>query len=182
MLEICVWIGRGKTHLKTFRAHREAENKRLGSLAQDCFHDGAQPHPRVSRVVDETIEELPDHIRKSDKITVSILGIVERMIRADAKTRAHAPDILASLEKAIKLAERQALETHGRSISEPIGSSSLPESPTSTVFTDMTTLSDPRSTLKTRNQSVASDHEEGNSTGDTSAGAIDKRNLRVGES
>lgn len=164
MLELCVWLVRGRTQLKSFAKRRVAENDSFRPSAGDCFHDGQQPHPSLSPVVEEEVRALLENIRISDNITGSIVSIIERMLRPEPKARPHAPEILADIERAIELARmysngsaarptQKNLESaaHGRSASEPTYSTNLSRSETRTSTDTTLTESD----LQSDSQSVA---------------------------
>lgn len=107
MLDICVWIVRGRQYLEDFSLRRETANKALGSLAGDCFHDGRQPHPDLSIVVQDEISALLDDVRVSDRITEKVLGITRAMLKPDPKLRPTAYMVLGDIENAIKSAKQQ---------------------------------------------------------------------------
>lgn len=114
MLDICVWIVRGRQYLEAFGSRRDAMNKSLGCFAGDCFHDGQQPHPNVSTVVQDEMNTLPDDIRVSDYITEPVIDIVKRMLRPDPKQRPTAPEILADMGVAINSAKERCIAWYAR--------------------------------------------------------------------
>lgn len=133
MMDLCVWIVRGKKHLEAFSFRRESESDRLGTSAGDCFHDGKQPHPSLSAAVKEEMVTLLDDIRMSDQTTGLVLEIIRRMLRTEPKERPTAPEVLADMNNAIKVAQeycndwytrrsrdRSASTTHGISAVEGI--------------------------------------------------------------
>lgn len=114
MLDLCVWIVRGRRYLEAFSLRREEANDKLGTLAGDCFHDGQQPHPSLSTVVYDEMSTLLDDMRVSDHITEPVLEIVRRMLRPEPKQRPTAPAVLADVESAIKVAKEQCNDWYAR--------------------------------------------------------------------
>lgn len=167
MLDLCVWIVRGGQYLENFGLRREEMNDKLGFFAGDCFHDGQQPLPDLSTVVQDEMYTLLDDVRVSDHITEPVLEVIKRMLRPDPKQRPTAHVVLKDMEVAIKEAKEQCniwytrsrhrsrSNTHGRSFFEgarPQNQANAqlfqsPVTPSMTISTLSTGLPPPRSAL-----------------------------------